>query len=525
MESQKIIPHDEDIHLKIDERDNMYYVEQQKILIHRPLPVLPTYSLTTTYLSYEAVVFALFIVTYLYRFIYYGWSYKAKFGDLKEVIHGKHSGKRLRLYAKWLLEDSASTGTLVVDLIVLVLYTIGLIQHTTYVLNTLRDHLSDAPSFNHQHTTNLHNDLSATILEHQHNYVTPKYAIPPEYFFLHSTFSFSVITLALLCHCTIGQKYHRNFLRTLIRWTSIDKLMAKYNPTNNGLLTNCFNKVSRCASNRLHSSDYQTLESDSDASTDISDNSDDNSDDSKVEETINDRMKQRRGLLHRLKKNKTRDESKNAKHQQTHIELSELFADDVAVLNLVSQTDENPVKLYVCSGGYFCDKTGNKVFEPSPMTWFFIGFIGENVYYSITTVLYNRAVDLIFVIVGAYFAGHDQPTAIYGEYIMCCLLIVQLLSVIFFTAYNALYIQARKLLLPLAASVCQFIGIILSVPATHPNRTYIDILCGINLLVILVVCLPIHFYFTSASYNRRRIWKHGHAASTNMYNLEKEKNI
>ena len=135
MSHQSIDLHDEDVHLKIDERDNIYYEEQQKMLIHQPLPVLPTYSLTNVYLWYESVVFTLFVATYLYRFFYFEWSYKSKVNDVKEVLRQKHSGRRLNLYAKWLLEDSAPMGTLIVDFIVMFCYMMGRIC-TRYVMTS-----------------------------------------------------------------------------------------------------------------------------------------------------------------------------------------------------------------------------------------------------------------------------------------------------------------------------------------------------------------------------------------------------
>ncbi len=510
----------------------LFYQTLYDVVKHNPLPVLPTFSMSNVFLSFAAIIFGLNALVYLYRLLYISFLYRVYVLPLRVIIkesirkrvltvtNSEAGAKLLQLvnrYLQMIYENNFSRGHHVVENIVHIFFTVGYCTVMLYYVKVMNPYLEDKPTFNSVFETDLFNSVDVLeLLNAYNNNNTSANSTKPEQFNSVMSIALTLIGLSLILECVFGINYYIKASKKILRWDNSPRSTFK-----------CFSICLKLFNNRIKyesllDDDEEDIIYDTDDSADDDDEGDyewgtggGNANDMKTRHRVRllfQKLKvteEEKELFLSMLKNSTcgdnadtdNNDSSNGVSRNTS-KLRHRFLKDKSVF-----VHKEPKKHFAAAYLWYNDRN---VSDLPAIGWFVNIFVGMNVHFTFIVLLYIFTVDIIFVFIGSHYAGRPSSTAVYGEFIVYCLLLIHLIGSILITLINATVLQGRNIVLPLSSFIVLIAGIIVSVSAEHPNRwKTIDLVCCLILALNLVVCTSTHFLLTSKEYHKRSLFDHG----------------
>ncbi len=492
----------------IGSRDAHFYDVQEK-RSYASLPIVATYTVTPTYVAFEALVVMCVFAELSYRIWYFVYAYRCKRADMLAVFKGHQVSQYASNFCRWLIEAHETTAHHFVNLFSTTAFLVGLFCYVYYVNTFVNKVTQLAPKFKRRALP----DVFARAPSFTDARPVPDYSVIPATFNANLGFSLGMYGAALLVQCVCGLYKRRQFVRSLLGWGFDRKRVVPESATDVEAPTPWYSRCAGACSKlmtEVNSVEYVELNQ-------LSDNDSDDDDDrlarggvdsddgtyggSSGEDNDETALTKRAGGAGRLNKLKTALNRRLQKKKPKELETHNI---DPAIMGT--------------NAGYLCMASGEPLLEPSTAAWRAFEF-GDSGFRALTVLYYVRLVDLVAVLIGANLA-HRVTDVVYGEDIVMGLLITHLVTAVVVTVCSA-FTQARALLLPLLGFLFASVGILQAQNTYHPNRVGVDVLCGINILVISLICIPLHFMLTLPSAGKRRDWTLGKDAVCNLYTVKK----
>ena len=369
--------------------------------------------------------------------------YKTRIFLLKECLSKNTIPSKIGSFLQSQVEKCFTLETEIINIIIITFFTIARLTEICYDVYLL------SPELKQIYTPHRYQE-SIVIISESTNDQVPDLNEP----FKNKT-HFQIIHILCLClygvsfliFITVGQVLHRRI---------ISKNIFIYGNTTT-------KKPSPFA--KFKNIKYKSLKNDSNSSSDDDDNSSD------IDDYSNDND---------AKKNKSQLLSKDLESQLEFIKT-----------NQNNKHNSNDKLILNGQNLKYIDETSS----------IFVIIFGENVFYSLGMILCLHLLDMILILASSLYLSDKNA---YAEFFLLIYSLMVFLISILYTVFDVALLNARTLVFPYLLILLTIIGIVFELSPYHPNRIYIDIVCGCIVFYILLIALPVHFWRTSIEFVKRK---------------------